>query len=414
VSESPELQRLREARETHATESDPRESPAVRFTPADELLSNAPLQPDWLWEYAAAKGAVTLFAKKPKAGGSTLTYGLVSATANRESEFLGRTLHGGPVVYASEEGQATLGSTFPRLSDVHLATRESAWPKPTWRDLVTDAAAAVREHGAVLCVIDTFSFWNSLGPDAEKDAGSVQPLIDALIQITQTGCAVWLPHHHRKGGGEDGDAIRGTTAIAGGVDCFCELEKIEDAPATHRRLVITPRWTAPPVLVLDYDNTSGYRAIGQAADREESGEIGWTDRLLEAIPETDPGTTLADLAETLGADRRKWHKALAALIARELVTRTGEGHRYDPFRHQRASVPRIRPEHEDGRDGSTTPSHPSIRIHTDAATVAANGVQQSTETDGTDELQQRVRRLNSLPPAEAEREWQQLQREQAG
>jgi hypothetical protein len=310
----------------------------TRFVPADELLAKAPHKPDWVWEHAAAKGAVSLFAGKPKAGKSTVTYGLVEATANREAEFLGRALHGRPVVYASEEGQATLGSTFPRLPTVHLATRESAWPKPPWRELVSDAAAKVREVGAVIAVIDTFSFWNSLGPDAEKDSGSVQPLIDALIEVTQNGCAVWLAHHHRKGGGEDGDALRGTTAIAGGVDCFCELEKIENAPANHRRLVITPRWAAPPVLVLDYSEAGGYRAIGQAVDREQSGEIGWTERLLEATPHDGEGVTLDELGEFLGADRRKWHKALAALIDEGEVQRIGKGGRWNPYRHLRVAV----------------------------------------------------------------------------
>jgi hypothetical protein len=288
---------------------------------------------------------VSLFAGKPKVGKSTLTYELVKATANREPEFLGRTLHGGPVVYASEEGQATLGGTFPRHPEVHLATRESAWPKPAWRDLITSAAAKVRETQAVLAVIDTFSFWNNLGPDAEKDSGSVQPLIDALTEITQTGCAVWLAHHHRKGGGEDGDALRGTTAIAGGVDCFCELEKIEDAPANHRRLVVTPRWRTPPVLITEYDEVFGNRAIGQAAGREESGEVGWTERLLGAIPETGDGITQEDLAETLGEDRRKWHKTLTKLIDDGVITRTGKGLR---------TVPRFRPERGD-RNGRKRP-----------------------------------------------------------
>jgi len=389
---------------SHLDETD---RPAVLFTPADELLAKAPREPDWLWEHAAAKGAVSLFAGKPKVGKSTMTYGLVEAAAKGEGEFLGRTLHGGPIVYATEEGQATLGSTFPRHPKIHLATRESAWPKPGWRELITSAAAKVRETGAVLAVIDTFSFWNGLGPDAEKDSGSVQPLLDALVEITQTGCAVWLAHHHRKGGGEDGDALRGTTAIAGGVDCFCELEKIEDAPANHRRLVITPRWTTPPVLITEYDEVFGHRVIGQAADREHSSEVGWTDRLLEAIPDSGEGSTMDDLAECLGADRRKWHKNLTALIDNKRVQRTGKGTRYDPYRHLRLAVPSSRPDGVDGRDGSHPGVQPSRRIHTAGCTAAANSVVKQSGTAGrlptADELQQRVREIAALP-TEAEQD----------
>jgi hypothetical protein len=359
------------------------------FLPADELLATAPDRPDWVWEHTLAKGAVSLFAGKPKAGKSTLTYGLVDAVASGASDYLGRALGGGPVVFASEEGAATLGATFPRHEDIYLATRETAWPKPTWSELIADAAEAVRRVAAVLAVIDTFSFWNGLGPDAEKDAGSVQPLMDALVEITQTGCAVWLPAHHRKSGGEDGDAIRGTTAIAGGVDCFCELERITDAPANHRRLVITPRWTAPPVLVLDYD-ASGYRALGHAADREASGDIGWTEKLLEAIPDNGEGATLDDIANTLGKDRRKWHKSLATLLREGKVERHGKGGRHDPYRHTRPAVPPSRPTHGTETDGRSSPSLPSCRSETEAETETATTPQPSTRTARTDGLTARA------------------------
>jgi AAA domain len=354
------------------------------FLPADELLARTRAEPDWIWEHALARGAVTLLAGKPKAGKSTLTYGLVAAVANDAETFLGRTVRGGRVVYASEEGLATLGSTFPRHPDIYLATRETAWPKPTWRYLIADAAEAVRQASAAVAVIDTFSFWNGLGPDAEKDAGSVQPLIDALVEITRTGCAIWLPAHHRKSGGEDGDAIRGTTAIAGGVDCFCELEKIKNAPASQRRLVITPRWTAPPLLVLDYSEETGYRRLGQAADREGSAAIGWTERLLEAIPETGDGVTLADLAGKLGEDRRKWHPALRVLLDDERVQRTGKGSKGDPYRHLQQTVPSCRPADRTESDGSRSPVLPSCRIHTASKTETADRLPPSRTATAVD------------------------------
>lgn len=362
------------------------------FLPADELLARTRAEPVWVWEHVLARGAVTLFAKKPKAGGSTLMYQLVEAIVSRKETFLDRKLCGGPVVFASEEGQTTLGATFPRHADVHLATRETAWPKPAWRDLIAGAAEAVREVDATLAVIDTFSFWNGLGPNGEKDAGSVQPLLDALVEITRTGCAVLLSAHHRKSGGEDGDAIRGSGAIAGAVDAFAELERIPDAPAKHRRLIVSARWTAPPVLVPDYD-ASGYHVIGHAADRAESGEVGWTDRLLGAIPETGDGVTLDDLAETLGADRRKWHKALKVLREDGRVRRTGKGGKGSPYRHLRQAVPSCRPADGTESDGSRSPVLPSCRIDTAGKTETADCLPPSTRTAGTTTAVDRERSL---------------------
>ena len=364
----------------------------IRFTRASELLAGKPPEPDYVWDGTLVHGAVTLFAGKPKAGKSTLLYALSEAVAERRDEFLGRALYGGPVIYVSEEGVGTLGTTFPRHDDIHLLTRESCWPKPAWSDLVSAAAVAATELKAALVIIDTFAYWGSLVADAEKDAGAVQPLLNALGEIAKTGCAVVLDHHHRKAGGEDGDAIRGSGAIVGGVDAFAELEKIEEAPSNHRRLVVTPRWSAPPVLIIEYDEVFGHRAVGEAADRGASGEVGWTERLLETIPDSGDGITLDELGELLGADRRKWHKSFTALMRDERVQRTGKGGRGDPYKHLRKAVPSFRPTPRDGKDGKHPFAIPSCRIHTDGITNDAGTAQSSRGTAGTETLVERVMR----------------------
>jgi len=192
---------------------------------------------------------------------------------------------------------------------------------------------------------------------------------------------VLLSAHHRKSGGEDGDAIRGSGAITGAVDAFAELERIPGAPANHRRLLVTARWTAPPLLVLDYGEETGYRRLGEAVDREGSAAIGWTERLLEAIPETGSGVTLNDLAETLG-DRRKWHRALAVLLG-DCVQRTGKGTKGDPYRHLQQAVPSCRPADRTESDGSRSPVLPSCRMDTAGKTETADRLPPSTRTART-------------------------------
>ena len=323
------------------------------------------------------------------------------------------------MLYVSEEGTSTLAGTFPRSPDIHLLTRESCWPKPTWAELVVATAEAAQELGAVLAIIDTFAFWSSLAADAEKDAGNVQPLLDALGQITQSGCAVALDHHQRKAGGEDGDAIRGSNAIIGAVDAFAEIERIDEAPASQRRLVVTPRWTAPPVLVYVYDDL-GHSVVGQVADRAQSGTVGWEQRLQEAIPAGGDGVTLDEIAGLVGADRRKWHTQLAEMLKGGQLTRTGAGNRYDPYRHLLAAVPSSRPEHMDGKDGSSAAVHPSSRpIRTEDEWRAANCGRPSDGTaengnNGNSTIAERVKAIGAMTdPVAAERAWQELQREQA-
>jgi hypothetical protein len=136
--------------------------------------------------------------------------------------------------------------------------------------------------------------------------------------------------------------------------------------------------------------------------------VGWTDKLLAAVPSSGEGATLTDITELLDEDRRKWHKSFTQLLDSGRITRTGKGDRYNPFRHLLAAVPDSRPDAMDGGDGSAHPSPPSSRIHTAAATVAANGVQESVGTAGTDELTPSVSDADGLEAvalAEARREF---------
>lgn len=135
------------------------------------------------------RGAITLFAGRPKLGKSTFSFGVVGAVASETSSFLGREIDGGPVVYLSEEGSATLGHKLPAVEGVRVLTRDAAWPKPEWPALVASAVAEAERVGAALIVIDTFSFWAALPAEREKDAGAVQAAIEPLIQAARAGFA---------------------------------------------------------------------------------------------------------------------------------------------------------------------------------------------------------------------------------
>ena len=124
--------------------------------------------------------------------------------------FLDRPIKGAPVLYVSEESVPTLVHKLPE-GDVRILTRDLAWPRPTWPDLIEAAEIEARRVGAGLLVIDTFSFWGALPAEREKDAGAVQGAMEPLIAATSEGLAILLIHHQRKGGGEEGEAVRGSS-----------------------------------------------------------------------------------------------------------------------------------------------------------------------------------------------------------
>ncbi len=77
-----------------------------------------------------ARGILTLLAKPPKAGGSTLAVALAEAVAREANAFLGRAISGGPVVYVSEEPAATLAHELLAIDTIGVLTRDAARPRP--------------------------------------------------------------------------------------------------------------------------------------------------------------------------------------------------------------------------------------------------------------------------------------------
>ena len=280
------------------------------------------------------RGAVTLLSGKPKVGKSTLASAIAEAVDADAEDFLGCTVTGGPVVYLSEEGLATLAPKLPPSSRSVALTRDGAWPKPSWPELIEAAVAKATEIGAVLLVVDALAFWASFAEGSEKDSGAAQATMDALGAATAAGLAVLIVHHQRKSGGEDGDAIRGSGALLGSVDASMELERLG---GRHRRLVALGRWPAPPVLVIDHDaETGGWRVVGRAGSREEAAQLNGDERILAALPDDAPGITEPDLVDVLGVHPREVAKPLRSLHGRGLSVRTGEGKRGDPYRYSKA------------------------------------------------------------------------------
>jgi hypothetical protein len=337
------------------------EGPRLRFTSAADLRAATPEEQPWAWDGYLARGAVTMLAGKPKyAGKSTLAWAAAEALAAGAPAFLGRRVEGGPVVYVSEEGAGTLRHKLPASDRVSVLTRDAAWPKPAWPGLVTAAVDEAERIGAVLLVIDALSFWAGFAKDAEKDSGAAQAVMDALGLATRPGLAVLLVHHHRKSGGEEGDAVRGSGAIFGAVDALVELESLaDDAPPGQRRLVGVSRWegATPAVLVVERDAaTAAWRVIGEADDRGATADLTLRERLLRAVPGEEPGATEPDLAESVGVDKRKVAKPLRALVNEGVVLRDGEGKPYQPYRYRRAADATLPP--GGGETGAATLPHP--------------------------------------------------------
>jgi hypothetical protein len=317
--------------------AEPPGSPLLFLTPA-ELRAQTPVAVNWIWQDYIAKRTVTLLAGKPKAGKSTLAMALARAVANGV-EFLGRRTTRTGVVYVSEEAGATLLHKLPLdAPNLHVLTRDNAWPKPAWSDLISAAVAHAQVVGADVLVIDTLAFWAALGAEKEKDAGAAQATMDAVLEAAAQGLAVLIPMHTRKGGGDDGDAVRGSSAFAGTADVILELERQQGTGHGRQRvLAALGRFPQTPgALLIDHDAaTDSWRVVGEGFDRHDARAICDREALLERVPAEAPGVTRQELEQEVGSPHRQWAPQMQKLIDEELVVRDGEGRKGDPYRFRR-------------------------------------------------------------------------------
>lgn len=315
-------------------------TPALRFQTPAELRAQTPTEPDWLMHGYIARGVLTIGpAGKPKVGKSTLTFAIVRAIRADAGTFLDRPVRPTGVVYLSEEGASTLLPKLPADDPgLHILTRENAYPRPAWPDLVAAATDHALGADAELLVVDTFPFWSALPAEREKDAGAVQEAIEPLLEAARQGLAVLLPTHTRKSGGEDGDALRGSSALAGAGDVLLELERpTGQNPAPRQRvLAALSRYPQTPgVLVIDHDAASdAWSVVGQGDDRRDMRAVADRAALMTTLPISEPGMTRQEIEDEIGSPHQQFAPTLTRLIDDGQIHRDGAGKKGDPYRYR--------------------------------------------------------------------------------
>jgi hypothetical protein len=303
---------------------------------AEEIVASTPEEPDWILAGYLASGDKVMLAGRTKVGKSTWVDALVRAIcAESPNTFLGRGVRGGPVVLVSEEGDGTLAGKLTEVPPerVRVLSRDAVSPKPTWAELIAAAIAEAKRIGAVMLVIDTFSFWAQFEGERENWSGEAQRAMDRLDEAAREELLVLLVHHQGRAG-----APRGSTALEGALETVIELERLEDdAPSHHRRLVAQSRWPqVSPVLVLDFVGGE-WRLIGEADSRHGAVTLGIREEILAALPTEPPGPTEDELAKVLDKDRRKVADPLRELLGERRIAREGKGKKGDPYRYWRPS-----------------------------------------------------------------------------
>ena len=290
----------------------------------------------WVVRGYVAEGSITLLTGRAKASGkSTLTTAMVARILDGH-HFLGMGTQKSPVVYLTEE----------RDTFTELLKRSGVLGRPDFRFLRYDPArdatfaeqvlAAKRlakEIGAKVLVVDTIAQFLALRGDTENEAGAALEALKPLQEAARDGLAVIALHHEKKGGGDVGEAGRGSSAFAGAVDIILSLRRPEGQTSPKVRVINSlSRYDCTPDTLFIELTENGYERREEAAVISSAVEK----TLLEGAPtEETSAVPVVQLIDPTKVKESTARKVATKLVDEGKLKRKGGGKKGDPHLYWR-------------------------------------------------------------------------------
>lgn len=295
------------------------------FKTAAELV-NESKPPEFVVKPYVLAEAVTELVAKIKAGKTTYVL----------AEIVSKALDRGPVVYLTEQPQASFRVALGRAGlngreNLHLLLFNAVIGKE-WPEIARIAADKCRETAAVLLVVDTLSHFAGLDGDSENDSGAAIACMKPLQGVATSGTAVLSIRHERKAGGELGDSGRGSCAFGGAADTLLTLRRPEGRTRpTIRKIECISRFEGLPATAMCEFVGGHYQYLGtetEIADREAEAVI------LGAAPDAEGNAkTLDALLDGSETARTTSQRAAKRLVAEGSLIQVGKGTKGNPFRY---------------------------------------------------------------------------------
>jgi len=307
----------------------------IRFTTATELAERVPPKVDWLVRGLLACGAITELDGKVKKGKTTLVFDMIRAILDGR-RFLGEQTRRTNVVLLTEQPLTSISASLRRSGlmgrDELRVLLASDVLGVEWLPIAKAAIAECEQHDSLMLVVDTLPRFAGLRGDAENNAGDALGAMEPLELAAKNGIAVLFTRHERKGGGEIGDAGRGSSAFGGAVDILLSLRpRGGNSKSTLRELHSLSRFEeTPDHLVVEWTD-EGYMSRGDSACvAAEEARRG----ILRSLPSVEgEALTVKELTESIeDAKPSTVRDTLKQLADGGEVERIGEGKRGDPYR----------------------------------------------------------------------------------
>ncbi len=241
-------------------------SPAQLAAPGDSVES-------WLWHGYLGPGMITAFTSQGKSGKTTLASILLARLA-QGGQLAGLPVAAGKAVVATEESRKVWDTRCRRLgigAAVRFLIRPFRGIRPSQAQWLAFVAGLTRLHQQErfdLLLIDPLAGF--LPGNAENYAPAMLDFLLPLQQLAEAGPAIWLLHHPAKRRHADGQAGRGTSALAGFADILIEMSCVKRLRSLdrRRRLHAYARTDATPrqlVIALNAEATDYTVPAGPAA-----------------------------------------------------------------------------------------------------------------------------------------------------
>lgn len=291
----------------------------------------------WHWYGFVTGGGVTLFSAIWKIGKTTLLTGLLKSWIEGDS-FLGQKVSKCKALVISEEHR---DFWIDRHAETGVGDEDQhgVWCKPftaqmsmkQWFEYVAQLAFIMKRDGFSVLIIDTISkIWPVKD---ENSATEVQQAINALDYITKPGMSVILVHHHRKGGGENHTASRGSGALSSAVDICMDFTRDEggygNKSKTRRLITTTGRCgrATPYEVLIDFVDEQ----LVRLGDKDQVDATARKKSIIEVL-DKDNYYTLEYIREASGQREAFVRKHLEALVNDGEVEMIGTGGRGDKKR----------------------------------------------------------------------------------
>lgn len=297
-----------------------------KFVPISEICQEPEQDIRFIWQDVLPTGGFSVLTGKPKVGKSTFVRNLAVAVSRGEPFLERETVKGRVLYFCLEEKPDEIKRHFTLMqaqdSDV-LIYRDLSLFRTT-ENFIQILQEAIVEYEPILVIIDPL-----VRVVRNADFNDYSSMSYALEQFVTTArkfnTHVLVLHHEGKAERNGGDAILGSTAIFGSVDCHIQIKKREQG----RTISTTQRYGKDlEEVVIELNEETGLivpRGALQTVVLEDIKE-----EILNVLNQGEM-LTQAEIKERVGKAGGIVSKAINELFKEGKLYREGEGKKGNPF-----------------------------------------------------------------------------------